>query len=253
MSPVPVPKMDSALETSRRGARVYPLAPNSDEPAFPEADCCATTDESQVLEWWREDPDRNVGIATDYLLALHVTTADGANSLNEIMQNMPGPAAVKTTRLKLDGDRSYALFSLPKGATVPCAADILPGVSVLSSDDDVIVGPGSVVNGIRCSFANDRPIAPAPEYLMKLCGVQPREPTPCGGSGQARRQSSRSRGVVRLAVQDRPAGPIQGFPSARRAGEGEAGSQAWSPVGGHTDRIVGTGEVDAADGVPGNR
>src|SRR5437868_14905698 len=58
-------KLDFARETSRRGARVYPMSPNSDQPAFPEADCCATTDEGQIIEWWREDPDCNVGIATD--------------------------------------------------------------------------------------------------------------------------------------------------------------------------------------------
>ena len=46
--------------------------------------------------------------------------------------------------------------------------DVFPGVTALAFDD-VIVGPGSVVNGVRCLFANKRPVALAPPYLMEFC------------------------------------------------------------------------------------
>jgi hypothetical protein len=166
-------QLQFALDARRRGLGVYPLEPNSDEPAFPEADCFATTDESQVREWWREGPDRNIGIATDNLLALHATTVNGAAALGELisarLQDTP-----KTARIVLttgpDAQENYLVFSLPKGACA-IAREIVPGVRVLAFDA-VILGPGSLVNGARCIFANGNPVAPAPEWLMEMCGVE---------------------------------------------------------------------------------
>ena len=72
MTATSMSRLDFALDAARRGLRAYPLAANSDEPAFPEADTAATTDESQIREWWTLWPDANIGIATDNLLAIRI-------------------------------------------------------------------------------------------------------------------------------------------------------------------------------------
>jgi hypothetical protein len=167
------PKMDFALDAARRGLRAYPMAPNSDQPAFPEADCFATTDENQIREWWREDPHRNIGIATDNLLALHINTAPAAMALGALLQSRPDTP--KTVRIILNikdhEQKNHMVFSVPKGANAQARTNIRPGISVLAFDD-VIVGPGSVLNGARCVFASGRPVAPAPLWLMEMCGVE---------------------------------------------------------------------------------
>src|SRR5882724_6565818 len=97
MTAVPITKRDFALDAQRRGLRVYPMNPNSTEPAFPEADCFATRDEGQTKEWWKEDPDRNIGIATDNLLVLRVKTASGATALGDLLRSHQ--EATKTARI----------------------------------------------------------------------------------------------------------------------------------------------------------
>jgi hypothetical protein len=165
-------KLNFALKAGRRGLRAYPMAPNSDEAAFPEADCVATCDESQLSEWWQEDPDRNIGIATDNLLALRVKTSAGATALGHLLgshQDTP-----KTTRIALINGKeteTHAIFLLPKGANPQARTDIVPGVDVLAFDD-VIFGPGSVLGDTSCEFANERPAARAPQWLMEVCGVE---------------------------------------------------------------------------------
>jgi hypothetical protein len=173
MNTLPIPKIDFALDARRRGLRVYPMAPNSDQPAFPEADCVATCDKSQVVEWWLEDANYNIGIATDNLLALRVKTASGATALGGLLRSRG--EATKTARIILDcvgrEQENYVLFLVPKGVNVQARSNIAPGVDVLAFDD-VIVGPGSVLNGISCVFASDAPAAPAPLWLMEICGVE---------------------------------------------------------------------------------
>lgn len=166
-------KLDFALDARRRGFMPFPLFPNSDEPAFPEADCFATRDESQIVEWWQEDPERNIGIATDNLLALRVKTASGATALGDLLRGQQ--ETTKTARIILDRagreQENYILFSVPKGASVQARSNIAPGVEVLGVDD-VILGPGSVLNETRCVFANECTAAPAPQWLMDVCGVE---------------------------------------------------------------------------------
>ena len=172
MTAVPITKRDFALDARRRGLRVYPMDPNSTEPAFPEADCFATRDESQTKEWWKENPDRNIGIATDNLLVLRVKTASGATALGDLLRSRQ--ETTKTARIILDcagrEQESCVLFSVTKGVNVQARSNIAPGVDVLAFDD-VILGPGSVLNGTRCVFANEHPAAPAPHWLLEMCGV----------------------------------------------------------------------------------
>jgi hypothetical protein len=170
MAAAPITKRDFALDARRRGLRIYPMCPNSDEPAFPEADCFATRDEGQTKEWWKEDPDRNIGIATDNLLVLRVKTAAGATALGDLLRSRQETA--KTARIILDcpgrEQENCVLYSVPKGVNVQARSNVAPGVDVLGFDD-VIVGPGSTLNGTRCVFVGEHPAAPAPRWLMDMC------------------------------------------------------------------------------------
>ena len=167
-----VSKLDYALETLGRGFRVYPMEPNSDQPAFPEADCFATREEGQVVEWWGKNSEYNIGIAADNLLAFHVQTAAGAAELGNLLTHSDTP---KTARILIDrGDlveqENYVLFLVPKDVNVEARVNIAPGVDVLSFED-VIIGPGSKFDGLQC-VSNAHPAAPAPLWLMQMCGVQ---------------------------------------------------------------------------------
>jgi hypothetical protein len=53
-----------ALAYAAAGWPVFPCRPGSKEPATRNGFHDATTDQAQIREWWRRDPDRNVAIAT---------------------------------------------------------------------------------------------------------------------------------------------------------------------------------------------
>jgi hypothetical protein len=53
-----------ALVYAATGWPVFPCRPGSKEPATRNGFHDATTDQAQIREWWRRDPDRNVAIAT---------------------------------------------------------------------------------------------------------------------------------------------------------------------------------------------
>jgi Bifunctional DNA primase/polymerase, N-terminal len=55
---------DAALGYARAGWPVFPCRPGSKEPATRNGFYDASTDERQIREWWRRQPDRNVAIAT---------------------------------------------------------------------------------------------------------------------------------------------------------------------------------------------
>ncbi|WP_197090885.1 bifunctional DNA primase/polymerase [Bradyrhizobium sp. LTSP849] len=170
------PNVEHALDAARRGLRVYPLAANTDEPAFPEADTAATTDESQIREWWALWPDANIGIATDNLLAIRIdprcTDEVFRDTLGTLFQQHGG----RTGSLVLVGELvgSYVMFELPAGALMQGHSNFLSEhMSILSSVDDVLIGPGSTINGLApYRFHNERSLSPAPPWLMQMCGVE---------------------------------------------------------------------------------
>jgi len=56
--------MGAALAYARAGWPVFPCRPGSKEPATRNGFHDASTDERQIRDWWRREPDRNVAIAT---------------------------------------------------------------------------------------------------------------------------------------------------------------------------------------------
>src|SRR3984957_13280077 len=144
---IEVSKLDFAHDARRRGLRVYPMESDSAQPAFDEADCLATPDESQLDEWWGENSEYNIGIATDNLLALRLKNIAGAEEVGRLFKTHAD--TIKTTSLLVGRDgrehaharESYLIFLVPKGVNVEARTDIVPGVDVLSYEDDVILGP----------------------------------------------------------------------------------------------------------------
>jgi hypothetical protein len=173
-----VSKLDFAQEARRRGARVYPLMPNSDAPAFPEADCFASTDEGQVFEWWHENPKRGIGISAEDTLIIRISERcleQTVQDFAELLKSNAVPLTLRTVRGEYKTSRlEICLFyRLPAGATVAGAQDVFgPGIDVLSTDD-VVLGPGprSRRRG-KCEFHGNSMMADANAWLMQMCGVQ---------------------------------------------------------------------------------
>lgn len=168
-------KIDDALNLARRGFKVFPLTPNSKIPLKGSRGYLdATTSDIQIKEWWNQDPNRNIGIATgDGLFVLDVDSPshngngiDGFKTLSDF-ESINGKLPETYTVLTPTGGRHlYYLFDDPS----TCGTNILQGVDY-RNNGGYVVGPGSTINGKDYEVINNIPMnndSAALEPLKKL-------------------------------------------------------------------------------------
>lgn len=163
------PILDSALALVSRGFFVFPLVPNSKIPAIKEFPRLASTDPNQVLRWWAENPEYNIGISTstfgvsEALLAVDIDNKGAKKGDEEIL------------KLELEGANFPDTFqqTTPTGGrhlVYRVTEPLKQGVNILGPGLDTrarggyIVGAGSRIGG-RTYTASDRRLALAPEWL----------------------------------------------------------------------------------------
>lgn len=66
----------AALELAALGYRILPVVSKSKRPACKHGCEDATTNEAIIDGWWRENPDYNIGIATDGMIVVDIDGAD---------------------------------------------------------------------------------------------------------------------------------------------------------------------------------
>jgi Bifunctional DNA primase/polymerase, N-terminal len=171
-----ISKMDFALNAADRGFVPFPMGMNSAEPAFPEGDAMATKSKVMLRHWWDENPKYNVGLSLENLLTLRITERcppATAAQLASLFQEHNAPESVCTRRARPDGGiEIYLHFSLPEGVAVEAKTDVFFAGIDLLSNDDFVVGPGSVLDGYTCTFVDDKSLSQASPWLIEMCGVE---------------------------------------------------------------------------------
>lgn len=160
-------KLESALDHARRGFSVFPLVPNAKTPAITNWQNLATTDPTQINTWWEQWPNANIGITTTQYLVVDIDPRNGGDVTAKglaLIEDFP-----KTLCSRTGGGGSHMIYRLPDHVVVRGGKDKLgPGVDI-KSWGGLIVAPGSDVNGKNYAWLNNRPIAPAPEWLIARC------------------------------------------------------------------------------------
>lgn len=84
--------MHSAIEYARYGMAVFPLVLRGKKPDTPNGFKDATTDIDNIKQWWRKDPNYNIGIATGkasngiFVIDLDVDKDRGIDGIEELKQ-----------------------------------------------------------------------------------------------------------------------------------------------------------------------
>ena len=159
----PIPKMDFTLDAARRGFSIFLLEASTNVPLTPTWREVATRDPDQIRECWALCPDANVGISVKDLLTLRVTELcppETVAQLALLFQEHDAPKSVVTRRTTAgDGVEICLHFSLPAGGVVAAKRDVfVRGIDVVSNVD-FIVGPGSVLDGYDCKFADAKSLS----------------------------------------------------------------------------------------------
>lgn len=159
-------KLQSALELAANGLRVFPITPNASKPPAIEGwQEKATTDRATIENWWRQNPDFNIGIAAGK--GLVVVDADvkndrpGLDSLALLdMLGLPESFRVKTPSggmhvyLKTCREHSNRVDTIPN----------YPGIDI-RAEGGYVVAPGSTIGEKAYTALGTPSIEPSPEWF----------------------------------------------------------------------------------------
>ena len=160
--------LDVALAYARRGWPVFPLSPNTKIPfkgsnGFYDA----STSPERVRQWWTEQPDANIGIATGQVSGLSVLDVDVKNGAKgrESLTELEGMAQTLTVHTPSGGCHFY--YGYPEGG-LPSKNGLLPGID-LKADGGYVVGPGSTIGGKNYEWEDpEAHTAALPESILAL-------------------------------------------------------------------------------------
>lgn len=160
-------KVEYAQALAAKGCRIFPLPPNSKEPACKWLDV-ATTDPVQIAEWFAANPDINYGVAFGPgQHALDIDMKEGRDGMNAIarleLQNTDLPP---TFMVRTASGGFHCYFN---GAAHNSADLLGDGLDIRGGEpghSGYVLGPGSMIDGKPYTVINDTAIADAPAWYM---------------------------------------------------------------------------------------
>ena len=108
--------MEWALFYAAQGLAVFPLSPKDKYPIYKGGFKIATTDPKQIGQWWRRNPDANIGIATGqvsggvFVIDLDVDENKGINGYETLRDWERDHKDLPDTANTITGRGGYHLF-----------------------------------------------------------------------------------------------------------------------------------------------
>lgn len=162
--------LNKALNYAKHGLQIFPLTPDSKVPLKgTKGSKEATSNVDQIKQWWTDNPDCNIGVATRGFIVLdvdinHADESDGYNSL-EVLENsfdkLPETLTVKTA-----GGGLHLYFKVPDGLKLPQKIAFLNGVDIKANQNNYVLLPPSQVKGDPYTFDKKLPMADIPKWLI---------------------------------------------------------------------------------------
>ena len=164
-------KLPIALSHAKRGFAVFPVQPMAKAPPlladWPNK---ATRDPAEIEVLWAAVPDANVALHCVGMIVLDIDTAKGGDTSLEVLQDLYACPATLTTRTPSGGRHLFYALPIEHPGVANTVGKLGPGIDVRSTGGYVL-SPGSDTEAGRYHFEADLPIAPAPEWLLKLLGT----------------------------------------------------------------------------------
>jgi len=161
-------KLTAALDAASRGFRVFPLKRDDKRPWQDGWQAAATTDEVQIRDWWTENPNYNVGVATGKgLVVVDVDVKNGKPGGDSLaMLDMMGLPESLRVRTPSGGTHIYfKINNMHSGREGNIEG--FPGIDT-RGDGNLVVYPGSNIGRNRYSIETDVAPAACPAWLFDI-------------------------------------------------------------------------------------
>lgn len=219
--------LDAALDYAARGWHVFPLKPQSKEPATRRGFYDATTNPEKLRRWFARGYPYNIGIRTGTPSGIFIFDADGetgARSLRELeCKYEPFPQAPISTTGK------GRHFWFKTDAPIPCSVGkVAPDIDIRGDGGYVVAPPSIHPNGCRYD-------AIAPDWLVQVARKKPHSISERAIAFV--RRAPGSSGAYGRAALDRETAALAGTPIGSR--NDALNRAAFSPF-----QLVAGGELD---------
>lgn len=164
----------AAVALAARGLAVFPLLPGGRKPAIGARLSQCLTAPEHVRELWRDGDNIGVGCRASGVVGLDLdldAEVDGQAVLAALAERLGEPWPETLTVATPSGGR-HLYFAAPDGCTIGSSSGgrtaLGPGIDVRGPglrSGGYLIGPGSVVGGIRYIIERDVPVAPLPGWI----------------------------------------------------------------------------------------
>lgn len=171
--------LNSARALARMGFHVFPVIPNSKEPAIREFPKRATKDIERIERWWSQKS-YNIGVSTSEfnctqgLVVVDIDNKDGKDGSGQLLKlELEGKVFPKTLSVKTPSNGMHLIFKSP--------GPVKQGTNVLAEGIDIrsrggyVVSVGSVIDGKKYEFLDTAEIAECPAWIIDACKETPPE------------------------------------------------------------------------------
>lgn len=213
--------LESALRYAERGFYVFPLVPKKKHPLTPHGFKDSTRNKEQIIAWWRQYPNANIGIATglEYsnILVLDIDVGEGKDGWKalEYLQKRYGLLSTRTVEAKSGKGGTHYYYRLDEGQEVPCSSNKIGKDLDIRSEGGYIVAPPSLhPNGKHYTWIHspdELELAPVPEAVLKAveASLQEERSTPSVNNAEEITEGGRNDTLFRLAVKAHKDGASQ--------------------------------------------
>jgi hypothetical protein len=133
----------------------------------------ATSDPTQLINWWAKWQDANIGVVTGKQAGIFVLDEDGAIGAESLLklEEMHGPLPETLTARTGDGRHLY--FQYPDARIKTTNGKLAPGLDVKGENGSCNAPPSVHANGKTYQWVNaETPITVAPDWLLDLLTVE---------------------------------------------------------------------------------
>jgi hypothetical protein len=170
----------TAVALAQKGMAVFPCRPQDKRPATTNGLKDATTDLDIIRQWWRQEPQFNLAIATGIVSGIFVVDVDGLDAEFELRKLEAEYGGLPSTVEAITARGRHVYFRSSEMPVRNSASKIAPGIDVRGDGGYVLAPPSVHPTGRRYEWSVDcaSSFADAPAWLLDKVALSANGVTP---------------------------------------------------------------------------